>query len=241
MEMKSKGVAIITGASSGIGKGIAKFLAEENYKLVLIARDQLRLEQLKNQIQKQKASCLIELVSLDVSVHSDVEKVFSSLIDRYETIDMLVNSAGYVKRGSSELPYEELEKMLRVNLLGLFDVTKLVAAKMKKQRSGRIINISSISGLEARKELAGYSASKYGLMGLNDALAKELIDYNVLVTAICPNLVSTKMTEDVKSIHQDELVPVSDVVKAVGYLLSLSGNSYIKEIVIRCKSAYQLR
>lgn len=143
-----------------------------------------------------------------------------------------------VKRGSSELRPNEFEKMVKTNLIGPFNLINLVVPFMKKRRAGRIINISSISGVEARAELGGYAASKFGLMGLNDSLHQELATHGIFVTAICPNLVATEMTKDVTTIKPEQFISVEEIVKVVDLILSLSDNVMLKEIVLKNHSKF---
>ena len=106
---------------------------------------------------------------------------------------------------------------------------------MKKNKSGRIINIVSRSGKIARKQLGGYAASKFGVMGLNESIYKELACYGIYVTAICPNLVATAMTSDV-NLDQNEMIKTDDIVKTLDYLLNISPAVAIKEIVMECRA-----
>lgn len=234
-----KKIAIVTGASSGIGKEIAYFLSIKlGYEVILIARGMERLESVKKEFQEIKPDIALKLLSCDVSDYQNLQKTLISLIEAEGRIDLLVNSAGYVKRGSSELCPNEFEKMLKTNLIGPFNLINLVVPFMKKRRSGRIINISSLSGVEARAELGGYAASKFGLMGLNDSLHQELATYGIFVTAICPNLVATEMTKDVTTIKPEEFISVEEIVKVVDLILSFSDNVMLKEIVLKNHSKF---
>lgn len=234
-----KKIAIITGASSGIGKGIARFLFSElDYKVILIARNLDQLQKIKTEFLSIKSNADVSLVSCDVADYQKLKKNLVPIIETEGRIDLLVNSSGYVKRGTSELCPEEFQKMVNTNLMGPFNLINLVTPMMKQQKSGRIINISSISGVEARAELGGYAASKFGLMGLNDALYQELAPFGIHVTAICPNLVATEMTKDVTTIKPDEFITVEEIVNTVKLILSYSDNVMLKEIVLRNRNKF---
>ena len=179
----SKKVAVITGATRGIGKGIARYFLEKNYTAILIGRSIDRLEDLRSEFPKEN----VKILSFDIRNHEDVIKNIKGALEDISRVDVLINSAGYVKRGTSDLTHDEFVKMLETNLIGLFDITNAIIPFMKRQSSGRIINISSHSGVVARDCLGGYAASKFGLMGFNEALHKELAPYGIYVTAICPN------------------------------------------------------
>ncbi len=230
--------AIVTGAGSGIGKGIATYLLESDYHVVLIGRNEKRLQSVIDEANKLNKAVSAETLVLDITNHMELDDKINGLVSRLKRIDILVNSAGYVKRGTTELDYSELRAMVDTNLVGTIDITNHIALIMKKQSYGRIINISSCSGLNGRKELGGYAASKFGLMGFNESLHKELAPHGIYVTAICPNLVDTEMTKDVQSIPREEFVQVNDIVEAIKYLLVLSPNVLVQELVLRCKAKY---
>ncbi len=227
-----KKVAVITGASGGIGEGVARYFLEKNYKTILIGRNVNRIESLSTEFSGEN----VTILSCDLRNHEEIVKNINITLDAQARVDVLVNSAGYVKRGTSDLSHEEFVKMLETNLVGLFDITNAVIPIMKKQSAGRIINISSYSGVVARDCLGGYAASKFGLMGLNESLHKELAPYGIYVTAICPNLVDTEMTRDVTSIERSEFIQVDDIVKTINYLMNLTPSVMVKELVLRCRA-----
>lgn len=227
-----KKVAVITGASGGIGNGVAHYFLQKNYKVILIARNINRLKHLKAQFSENDVTVL----SIDLRNHKELLNNLDVALNAEGRVDVLVNSAGYVKRGTTDLSHDEFVKMLETNLIGLFDISNAIAPTMKKQSYGRIINISSYSGVVARDCLGGYAASKFGLMGLNEALHKELAPYGIYVTAICPNLVDTEMTKDVTTIDRKEFIQVDDIVKTIDYLMALTPNVMVKELVLRCRA-----
>ncbi len=231
-----KKVAIVTGASSSIGNGIARYLLGKDYRVILIARNIAMLQKTYDEFASIYGEKDVEVLSLDVTEHKSLVSKLSAVLKKEGRVDVLVNSAGYVKRGTSELAHNELIKMIETNLVGVFDIISLVAPVMKRQESGHIINIASQSGVIARKQLGGYAASKFGLMGLNESLYKELAPYGVYVTAICPSLVDTEMTKDVTSIRKDKFIRVDDIVQTVNYLLTLSPNVMVKELVLQCRA-----
>ena len=228
-------VAIVTGASSGIGYGIAQYLLEQQYRVIMISRNKNKLLDACEMLAQVTVSSSIVPLPLDVTDNHSVATTLGELI-REEKIDVLVNSAGYVKRGTSELAHEEFTRMLATNLEGVFNVTRLVAPGMKAGNYGHIFNISSYNGKVGRSCLGGYAASKFGLMGYNESLHKDLAPYGIKVTAICPNLVDTPMTRDVTSVQKSDLVPVKDMVNTVDYLLKLSPNAMVREVSVQCRA-----
>lgn len=227
--MNQNKYAVITGGSRGIGFAIAEYLSSIGFTLLLIARDEENLKKAINKLGQQH-----EYTAIDVANYDDVNNAITSFVQKTKKIDLLVNSAGYVKRGTSTLSPIEFQKMLDANLVGLFNAIHSSVPYMKNQKHGRIINIASYSGVMARAPLGGYAASKFAVMGLNESLYKELSSEGISVTAICPNLVDTDMTADV-NVSSSDKIPTSDIVKAVDFLLNLSPSSSIKEIVIQCR------
>jgi 3-oxoacyl-[acyl-carrier protein] reductase len=146
---------------------------------------------------------------------------------------LLFNNAGILTHGTSDVADDDIDKTLQINLHGAIYVAKYVAAQMKKQRSGYIMNLSSIGGKVAASFAGVYAASKFGLSGFSEALTKELSSYNIKVTNICPSMVATDMTEG-RKFKLEEMIQSSDIVKTVDYLLSLSKNALPAEIVIGC-------
>lgn len=230
--LKNK-IAIVTGASSGIGKAVALDLASQNYHLILIARHERRLKAACDCIKKQKGSA--EYFLMDVSNSAEIVKIITKVIHHHKRIDLLFNSAGILLDGTKDISSNDLEALIQTNLLGAIYVAQAVAKQMKKQRSGYIINMASLAGKRSFPDLGGYSASKFGLVGFNDALFKEMLSYRVKVTAICPSVVNTPMT---KEFDMDNCIKIQprDIVKTVNYLLSLDFNSSIREIDMNCSA-----
>lgn len=119
---------------------------------------------------------------------------------------VLIHNAGYAERGTSEIDRNELMKIINLNLVAAIDMITIVAPLMKQQKSGTIINLASRSGKIARPFLGGYAASKAGILAFNEAAYKELIEYGIKVTAICPGYVATRMSQNIKSIPQSEMI-----------------------------------
>ncbi|MDO8954149.1 MAG: SDR family oxidoreductase [Gammaproteobacteria bacterium] len=226
-EIKS---AVITGGSKGIGYAIAKYLSENGYKLLLLARNENSLKAAVESLGSEHSYAVV-----DVANSNEVNNAINQFVNDFGKIDLLINSAGYVKRGTSSLAENEFMKMLSTNLLGVFNMVSAVVPYMKKQCHGRIITIGSYSGKVARSAMGGYAASKFGVMGLNESLYKELAPFGISVTAICPNLVDTEMTADV-NMPRDKMIKTDDIVKTVDYLINLSANVAVKEIVFQCKA-----
>ena len=191
-------VALITGATRGIGKQIAITLAKNGFDIVVNYRTQNdSLNETIREIQSYGVLCLA--VQGDVSVYEDCENITKQAIEKFGKIDVLVNNAGITKDMLFiRMKQDDFKQVVDVNLIGTFNMTKNVSQYMVKQSSGKIINISSIVGLYGNAGQANYSASKAGIIGLTKSLAKELAGRNILVNAIAPGFIETDMTNVLK-------------------------------------------
>ncbi|HJO95961.1 MAG TPA: SDR family oxidoreductase [Victivallales bacterium] len=226
-----KKVAVITGASKGVGKNIALYLAKKGYITLLISRSESNLNKLFTLINNEGGYA--KYYPLDISNNKDVAITIKNIIKEFKKIDLLFNSAGVLHKGLLETSKDNIDKMIRINLLGTIYITNKIAQHMKDNKKGYIINMSSMSGKIAYPMFGSYAASKFGVSGYNEALFKELTEYGVKVTAICPALIATDMTEnffDKDSLSK--MINIENIVKTVDYLLSLDSTAVIKEIAI---------
>ncbi|MCI0528545.1 MAG: SDR family oxidoreductase [Nitrospira sp.] len=228
-------VAIITGGGSGIGFAIASSLVAEGMAVVIAGRDGKKLKGAKNKLEKESGKVLA--VPMDVSVSAQVENLVKQTMDAYDRIDLLVNNAGIGKPGSiaqsTEAGWDETQA---INLKGVFLCTKAVLPIMKRQRSGYVVNISSLAGKMGFGGMAAYSASKFGMVGLTESLLEEAIEDNIRATVICPGFVNTPMVRGA-SVHAKDMIPPEDIGQLVVGLLHLSPVTVIKEIVVQRKGA----
>ncbi len=195
--MLSGKVAFVTGASRGIGKAIAIKFAENNAQLALVATKIENLKNVENEIKKYNVEYL--LLEGDVSNENDAKRFVKETIDKFGKINILVNNAGITRDNLIlRMKTEDWDKVLEVNLKSAFLLSKAFARYLIKQKSGKIINISSIVGLMGNPGQANYSSSKAGLIGLTKSLAKELGARNIQVNAIAPGFIQTEMTQDLE-------------------------------------------
>lgn len=226
---------MLPGASQGIGFSIADYLANQGYQLLLISRNEKNLKAAAEKILQSNPHAIPPtLAAIDVSNYDLVKETVENFKNKTGQIDLLCNNAGYAKRGTSDLPHDEFLKMINTNLIGVFNFIQTVSPYMKENNSGRIINIVSRSGKVARKQLGGYAASKFGVVGFNEAIYKELASFGVYVTAICPGFVATEMTADVE-MDRNEMIQTSDIVQSIDFLLKLSPAVAVKEIIMECR------
>ena len=233
-------VAMITGATRGIGKQIALTLANEGYNIVLNYRTKNdELIQAKNEIESKNVKCLT--VQGDVTNFEDCKQMIESAIKEFGKIDVLINNAGITKDMLlARMKKEDFKQVIDVNLVGTFNMTKNVISYMMKARNGRIINISSVVGIAGNAGQTNYSASKAGIIGFTKSLAKEVASRNILVNAVAPGFIETNMTDILKQEVKDEIaknIPLKrmgtpkDVANVVKFLAS-EDSSYITGQVI---------
>lgn len=228
-------VALITGATRGIGKEIALQLANEGYDISLNCRkENEEVIKLKEEIESKNVKCI--LVQGDVASFEDCEKMAKETIEKLGSIDVLVNNAGITKDGLlMRMKKEDFTDVIDVNLVGTFNMTRNVIPAMVKQKSGRVINIASVVGVVGNAGQTNYSASKAGIIGFTKSLAKEVASRNILVNAVAPGFIATDMTSVLSEKVQEGIndqIPLKkmgsaqDVAKAVKFLAS-EDSSYI--------------
>lgn len=202
--------AIITGAGKGIGRATALALAKEGVSLGLLARTEEDLKKVADEVND--SGVQVAIATADVSSNDQVTSAVDKLINELGSVDILINNAGIAKFGGFlELDVEEWEKIIQVNLLGMYYVTRAVLPKMMEQKSGDIINISSTAGEKGGPVTSAYSASKAGVLGLTESLAMEARKHDIRVTALTPSTVVTDLaiqqglvTGDEKNVLQPE-------------------------------------
>lgn len=204
MEFKNK-VALITGASVGIGRATALLLAEEGARLVLIDIDYERLCSVKKELSAYTEDVLI--YTCDVSDEERVQAVVADAAAHFGRIDILVNNAAIWRVFSNfvETPTSVWKKLLDVNVMGTVYVTQAVLPLMIKNHYGRIVNVSSVAGVYGNKRMSHYSATKGAVISFTQALAKEVIGDGIVVNAVSPGTVTPSENDDVYSTEPSEL------------------------------------
>jgi 3-oxoacyl-[acyl-carrier protein] reductase len=196
-------VAIVTGAGRGIGRSISQKLVESGAKVVVCDVDKENAEETAKILNSHEQASIA--LQVDVTDIASINSLITNVVESFGRVDILVNNAGVMFRTRiMEIPVEEWEKTIQVNLTGPFLCTQAVLAGMKERRFGRIVNISSSAGRSV-STLGGahYTSSKAGLLGLTRAVAKEVAPFGITVNAICPGLIDTEMAR--KTTTQKEL------------------------------------
>lgn len=216
MRLKEK-VAVVTGGGRGIGKAIALAMAAEGADVVVLSRTVTEIEDVAAKIRELGRQGYAWKV--DVKDETQVREVIRKIMDQCGRVDILVNNAGVVHiQPLIETATEQWEKTLSINLTGTFLVTKYVLPQMIRRKSGCIINIASEAGLKGFANFSTYCTTKFGLIGLTQALAKEMESYHINVNAICPALVGTKMSREVRSVKEWKLMQPKDIADVAVFL-----------------------
>ena len=238
--MSENKVALITGATRGIGKEIALELAENGFDIAVNCRSlQDASEELKKEIEANGVRC--EFVEADVANFEQCENMVKETIEKFGKIDVLVNNAGITRDGLiMRMKKEDFESVIDINLVGTFNVTRNVIPYMIKQKSGRIISLASVVGVAGNAGQTNYAASKAGIIGFTKSLAKEVASRNILVNAVAPGFIDTDMTKVLSDSVKEGIhaqIPLKriglprEVAKVVKFLAS-EDSSYVTGQVI---------
>ena len=220
--------ALVTGASRGIGKAIALALGKAGAKVACIARNEEKLRETADAISSGGGTAVV--YACDVTDSAAVEKVVDAVVEDWGQLDIVVNNAGITRDTLiPRMSDEEWDDVISTNLRSVFLFTRAATQAMMRKRTGRIINISSVSGIMGNPGQANYSASKAGIIGLTQTVAREIAGRKVTVNAICPGFIATEMTDALGPAVQDEVkkrVPAKrlgeaeEIADAVLYLAS---------------------
>ena len=233
-------VALVTGASRGIGRAIALKLAAEGAKVAInYAGNTAKAEEVKAEIEKNGGEAI--LVQADVADAAAVEAMVNATVEAFGQIDILVNNAGITRDGLlMRMKDEDFDAVINTNLKGVFYCTKLVSKLMMKKRSGRIINMASVVGLMGNAGQTNYAAAKAGVIGFSKSAAKELAARGITVNMVAPGFIDTDMTAamtdkaremTLTGIPLNRMGTPEDVANAVAFLVS-DNASYITGQVI---------
>jgi 3-oxoacyl-[acyl-carrier protein] reductase len=226
-------IALVTGASRGIGKAISIALAGAGATVVLSARTVEKLKELKAEIEKGGGKA--EVLPVDLSKTSDIISLFKDIKDKFGRLDILINNAAIGIFGDMvDLTTEDLDKTFDINVKSIFTASKQALELMIPQKSGYIINISSVQGVKAYKQQSIYAASKHAVMGMSKALAAEVQEHNIRISAILPGGVDTDLISDARpDLDRSILIKPEDIARTVLYLLSLSDRAMVDQVMVR--------
>jgi 3-oxoacyl-[acyl-carrier protein] reductase len=225
-------VAIVTGASRGIGAAIARKLASMAANIVICGRNQSHLQQTAAAIRSEGGRC--EALACDVSDLSSVDQFAKTVLGTHSRVDILVNNAGVGTFSGPlhTLPPDEWDRVINTNLRGAYHTIRAFAPRMIEQKSGNIINISSIASKNPLPNGAAYAASKWGLNGLTYSVAEELRAHSIRVSVVCPGSVDTDLSPH-EGKNKDRMLKPEDVAHIVEMLVTQSPQSFASEVVLR--------
>lgn len=236
-------IVLITGASSGIGEATALRLAESGAKVALVARRKDRLDKLVKKIEADGGQAMA--IKADVSDKKSAPKIIKQVIRKWQRLDVLVNNAGVMLNGlAKDMPLEDWEQMVHLNLLGLIYMTHASLPVMRGQKAGHIVNISSVAGRTTRPGSSVYNATKWGVNAFTDSLRQEMAGdkLRIRTTLIEPGAVATELQSHLnkKSLKQFkenfgkvEMLKSEDIAGAIHYALSQPEHVNVNEILIR--------
>ena len=227
-DLKNKN-ALITGAGKGIGKAIALALAKEGVNVILVARTQEEIDNVAAKVRSLRVKALA--ITADVADINSVNAAVEKALAEFGTIDILINNAGIAAFGKFlELEPTDWERIIQVNLMGTYYVTRAVLPNMIERQTGDIINISSTAGLSGNALTSAYSASKFAVLGLTESLMQEVRKHNIRVTALTPSTVATDMAKELKLTdgNPETVMQAEDMAELIIAQLKLNRRVFIK-------------
>lgn len=230
MQLRGK-VAVVTGASGGIGEAAARAFAAEGCAVVLAARSGGKLDQLARGLGKDALA-----VRCDVSSWDDIQALARATQERFGGCDVLVNNAGVGYGGTlAGMPVEHIDETLAVNLRGVMLVAKAFLPLLR--RDGTVLNIASVAGREGTPGLAAYCASKAGVRVFSEALGRELAGRGVRVVSVCPGYVATPMVDDAP-VPMADMVQPADLARVLVQLATQPASAYVDEVAVWPRKLY---
>ena len=226
-------VAIVTGASRGIGRAISVALAQEAATVVLAARSIQKLQETADKVTK--AGGKAEIVVTELTEEESIKNLVKVTNEKFSRLDILVNNAGVTHLAKlEETATEDWERCMQVNARAPFILCREALPLLKKSQAGYIINIASVVGVKGYPLQSAYTSSKHALRGMTISLAEELKGSNIRVHLLCPGGVDTELVQKVRpDIKKDELMQPEEIAELVLYLVTHKGNAVIDELHIR--------
>lgn len=225
--------AIITGASRGIGKALAKIFALHGYDLWLCSKNEYNLLQTMEELKEAYPDCSVDGRAFDLSEKKDVTLFSEWVLTNTDSIDVLINNAGtFVQGNISDEPEGTLETMLKVNLYSAYHLTRALLPSMMARKTGHIFSICSIASLDAYPNGGSYSISKFALLGFTKNLREELKPHGIKVTAIIPGAVYTDSWKG-SGVSKERIMEAEDIASIIYSSTLLSPRAVVEDIVIR--------
>jgi 3-oxoacyl-[acyl-carrier protein] reductase len=231
MESLKGKTALVTGAGKGIGRAIAIALAQEGVNVALLARTNSQLQDVAAEVESSGVKALV--LTVDIANRTEVEAAVSQVQEKLGAIDILINNAGIGKFGKFlELSPEEWERIIQVNLMGAYYMTRAALPAMIERQAGDIINIASTAGLRGGAVTSAYSASKFALIGMSESLMQEVRKHNIRVSTWTPSTVATELAFENKLTdgNPEKVMQPEDLAEIVVSLLKLNRRVMLKDV-----------
>lgn len=226
-------LAVITGASKGIGKAIAEKLLQKKFDIAICARSSDVLEHVREEWEHLYPQSRIMTATVDMQQQTEVKQFARAILEHFGHVDILVNNAGFFYPGKlADEAETQLESMMATNLFGAYYLTRELLPSMKERAMGHIFNVCSIASLKAYPNGGSYSVTKYALLGFNDNLREELREESVKVTAIIPGAVWTDSWKD-SGLSSDTMMDAADIANMLWAAYELSPRANVEHIVLR--------
>ena len=225
--------AIVTGATRGIGRAIAYRMAAAHYHLVLCARNESSLLDLKSSLETEYPECRIFVKPTDMSIKGQVLEFAEFAKSQFDSIDVLVNNAGlFVPTNIANAKDGDLEQLIATNLYSAYWLTQAILPNMMARKTGDIINICSIASLKAYEWGSNYTITKHALHGFSKALREEMKPHGIRVCSVLPGAVYTSAW-DTNQFSPDKMMKADDIAETVFSILQLSHQTVVEDIVLR--------
>lgn len=227
-----KPIALVTGASRGIGRAIARQLAQADHDIIAVARDRDRLDGLAAEL-RHDFDARVFPVARDLSEFKPAaDKVRRVLTDR-DRLDVLVHSAGIFRFGTGELDMEDLDALLKTNVMAVHNINQVCLPYLRRSPRPHIFAIASITGVEPFAPVGGYVSSKHALVGYIRSIARQEQKNGIRATAICPDVVDTDMSA-ASGLSPAQMIRTEDIAKTIQMIMSLSPAATVEQITIGC-------
>jgi NADP-dependent 3-hydroxy acid dehydrogenase YdfG len=234
-------VVVITGASSGLGEATARHLSAQGATVVLGARRIERLQVLVEEITRNGGKALA--AATDVTDHDQVQRLVDAAVEKFGRVDVMINNAGLMPQSPLDrLKIDEWDRMIDVNIKGVLYGIAAALPHMQRQKSGHIINVSSVAGHKVRAGSAVYAATKHAVRALSEGLRQEVKPYNIRTTVISPGVVATELPESVtepdvatniRKMYDEIAIPADSFARAVVFAMSQPEDVDVNEILFR--------
>ena len=224
-------IAIVTGASTGLGKSISLKLALEGYEIILASRNEEKLNEVHDIIIEGGGQS--QVIVTDVSNETDIENLYSKI--DIEKVDIVVNNAGFgIFNKIHKITSDEWDRQMDTNLRGSFLMSRYIAESMINRKAGKLVFINSVAGINAYPYSSAYVASKFGLRGFTASLREELREHNIKVISVHPGAIDTPFWNNVNvDFPKDEMLKSNDVAESIVHAILAPNNMVQEEIVIR--------